>query len=196
MPINSKPLGSLTTLAHQFITQHLPPEAIVIDATLGNGHDALFLAQTVGEKGQLYGFDIQMAAIEQTTERLNNHSVTASCQLFHQCHSTMINCIPSDLHGRIAAIMFNLGYLPHGNKDIITRSETTLLALQQATVLLGANGILTILSYPGHPGGSDETQQVNQWIAELDEQFEKKCYFDPDNPKSPVLFLLKKTSSI
>ncbi len=189
MQKQSKPSQSLVTLAHQSLIQHLRPGDIAIDATLGNGHDALFLAQIIGEHGQLYGFDIQPAAIEKTTERLKHHSVTAAFKGFQQCHSTMTECIPLEQHGQIAAIMFNLGYLPRGDKHIITQTETTLSALKQAITLLAKNGILSILSYPGHPGGNEETQQVSQWVTEL-KNCEKKYYCDPDNPKSPVLFLL------
>ncbi len=35
---------------------------IVIDATMGNGHDTQFLAELVGENGHVYAFDIQESA--------------------------------------------------------------------------------------------------------------------------------------
>ena len=45
---------------------------IVIDATMGNGHDTHFLAELVGESGHVYAFDIQEAALMNTAERLGN----------------------------------------------------------------------------------------------------------------------------
>ena len=41
-----------------------------MDATVGNGHDTVFLARLVGETGKVIGFDIQEQAIKNTTERL------------------------------------------------------------------------------------------------------------------------------
>lgn len=35
---------------------------IVVDATMGNGHDTQFLAELVGENGHVYAFDIQESA--------------------------------------------------------------------------------------------------------------------------------------
>ncbi|SUM33655.1 SAM-dependent methyltransferase, MraW methylase family [Staphylococcus gallinarum] len=44
--------------AKSLITSHVNSESIVIDATCGNGHDTLFLAEQVPD-GKVYGFDIQ-----------------------------------------------------------------------------------------------------------------------------------------
>ncbi|MCL6617576.1 MAG: class I SAM-dependent methyltransferase, partial [Anoxybacillus ayderensis] len=46
---------------------------VVVDATVGNGHDTLYLAERVGESGHVFGFDIQAQAIENTTKRLREH---------------------------------------------------------------------------------------------------------------------------
>ena len=45
--------------------------AFVIDATVGNGYDTVYLAGKVGETGREYGFDVQMEAIGATRARLN-----------------------------------------------------------------------------------------------------------------------------
>ena len=57
MAPNKQP--SLLNLAHQHIQKRLQDGAIVIDATIGNGHDTLFLARRVATTGLVYGFDIQ-----------------------------------------------------------------------------------------------------------------------------------------
>jgi hypothetical protein len=64
--------------------------------------------------------------------------------------------------------MFNLGYLPGGDKAITTRSESTLVALSAACRLLSPQGIITIVAYPGHEGGGHETEQVRHWCEKLD----------------------------
>ena len=35
---------------------------IAVDATAGNGHDTLFLANLVGNDGYVYAFDVQQAS--------------------------------------------------------------------------------------------------------------------------------------
>ncbi|MDD3298972.1 MAG: rRNA methyltransferase, partial [Firmicutes bacterium] len=42
---------------------------LTVDATAGNGHDTLFFASLVGEKGAVYAFDIQQRALDITRER-------------------------------------------------------------------------------------------------------------------------------
>ncbi len=80
----------------------------------------------------------------------------------------MAEKIPVQYHGKISAIMFNLGYLPGGDKTIITLANSTLLALNGASRLLSAGGIITLLAYPGHDGGDIETVQVKNWCEQLD----------------------------
>ncbi len=46
---------------------------IAVDATAGNGHDTLFLANLVGETGFVYAFDIQQQAVDVTIQRLKEN---------------------------------------------------------------------------------------------------------------------------
>ena len=39
---------------------------IAVDATAGNGHDTLFLANLVGDNGYVYAFDVQKEAVDAT----------------------------------------------------------------------------------------------------------------------------------
>ena len=54
---------SLTEQAHNIIRKHLKVGGIAIDATVGNGHDTLFLAKQVETQGLVFGFDIQKQKI-------------------------------------------------------------------------------------------------------------------------------------
>lgn len=49
----------LTAIAQTYWEAVVRPGGCVVDATLGNGHDALVLARLVGPGGHLYGFDVQ-----------------------------------------------------------------------------------------------------------------------------------------
>jgi tRNA1(Val) A37 N6-methylase TrmN6 len=188
---------SLVKLAHQLIKTVVKPGDVVIDATAGNGYDTCFLAQWVGVNGEVYGFDIQQAAITASLHRLQNLPCATNVTLFHASHTTMANCIPKNHHGKISAIMFNLGYLPGGDKMLITQPATTLAALTMASNLLKVNGLISILAYPGHLGGVDETGQIAAWCQQLNPQ--AYCYDlyigNPDNAASPVLYIVRKLSS-
>ena len=115
--------------------------------------------------------------------------------LIHASHADMAEKIPVQYHGKISAIMFNLGYLPGGDKSIITQTDSTLTALNIASRMLSSNGIITILAYPGHQGGDLETDQVKNWCEQLDEdQFKISIVYSSENKESaPRLFVIRKT---
>ena len=184
---------SLVNSAHHFIKEHLQSGDIAIDATVGNGHDTLFLAHQVGPSGLVFGFDIQPAAIEATQLKFRLAGMD-NLTLIEASHATMSDQIPHPYHGKINAIMFNLGYLPGGNKTIITRSDSTLTALTNACQLLSDNGIITIMAYPGHTGGDLETDSVSTWCEHLDKQhFTSHQVPNPeDKPTAPKLFIIQK----
>ena len=158
----------LTDLAQAFIAPALAYGGYAVDATVGNGHDSLFLARGIGPGGRLYGFDVQAAAIDLTLGRLQQEGLAAGASLFHEGHERLAERLAGECGGRIQAIMFNLGYLPGGDRGVITRRETTLAALQACETLLMPGGRLTILAYTGHPGGETEADTVELWLNGLD----------------------------
>jgi hypothetical protein len=183
---------SLINIAHQHISALLLPGDIAIDATLGNGHDALFLMTLVAPSGQVFGFDIQLAAIAATQAK---SAGATGLTLIHASHALMAENIPVQYHGYIKAIMFNLGYLPGGDKSIITQTESTLSALNAATLLLAPDGIMTIMAYPGHAGGDLEAEQIQRWCEQLDNsKFSYQIlYSTVTSATAPRLFILRKT---
>jgi hypothetical protein len=191
---------SLVNVAHNLIRDVLQPGDIVIDATVGNGHDTLFLVEQVGPSGWVFGFDIQQAAIDSTRTKAGAHcKMLPEClTLLHASHTDMAEKIPVHYHGKISAIMFNLGYLPGGDKSIITQTDSTLTAINIASRLLSSNGIITILAYPGHHGGDLETIQVIKWCEQLDkEQFNVGIFHSMEKKDSaPKLFVVCKMGQI
>jgi hypothetical protein len=105
----------------------------------------------------VYAFDIQEQALQLTRDRLDKEppGTLAEVTLHHQSHALMGECVPKYEHGRMGAIMFNLGYLPADSSDkrIMTETASTLTALEAAIELLRPGGIITIVLYPGHKGG-------------------------------------------
>ena len=188
------PAISLVKLAHSLIVKKIKPGDKVIDATLGNGHDALFLLELVKPDGKVFCFDIQLAAIELTKIKLQTTENNENLALIQASHADMPEHIPLAYHGKIKAIMFNLGYLPGGDKRIITQTESTLIALTKAGQLLSSAGIITVIAYPGHVGGNLETDCVTAWCLSLEPvQFEVRLYENQvDKPEAPKLFVIEK----
>ncbi|MEN8261627.1 MAG: class I SAM-dependent methyltransferase [Pseudomonadota bacterium] len=154
---------SLVDEAHSAVSDVLAPGEKAIDATVGNGHDTLFLAKGVAPGGVVFGFDIQERAIANTRERIEAEHPHCQIILIKDDHVRMPEHIPLTDHGAVSAVMFNLGYLPGGCKSIITSGPSTLAALNAAYVMLRPGGILSVVAYTGHPGGREEADAVKKW---------------------------------
>ena len=190
MPTFPKPIH----LAHQLIEKLVQPGDVVLDATLGNGHDALFLAGLVGKRGLVIGFDVQASAIETSAERMGENGVT-QYKFHHTGHENMAEVISHE-YLPLTAVMFNLGYLPNADKAIITTEQTTILALESALTLLRMGGLISIMCYPGHEGGDAESEAVSRWAQSLSRDDCRVARYGlhnaPNNP--PFLILVEKVS--
>jgi tRNA1(Val) A37 N6-methylase TrmN6 len=153
-----------TRLAHDWVASIARPGDLLIDATAGNGHDTLHLAQLAGPNGKVLAFDIQPAAIQSARTRIENAGLLDRVHLIQQSHA---NLADHAAPATASVIMFNLGYLPGQEHQLITTPGETLTALNAATSILKPGGLLTIICYPGHPGGDHETQAVLDWINTL-----------------------------
>ncbi len=158
--------GTLTRRAHQAIRETLMPGELAIDATAGNGFDALALCEAVGATGTVWAFDAQASAIE-SARRLLEGRGWRNVRLIHECHSRMTELVPPEHHGHVGAVMFNLGYLPRGDHSVTTQAATTRPALEQAFALLRPGGVITIVVYTAHQGGQEESQIVRDWLNRL-----------------------------
>ncbi len=179
---------SLVTEAHKTIQGTLSAASITLDATMGNGHDTLFLAR---HSAKVYAFDIQQAALDTTYQQVEKHHFTDKVVLIHDSHERMCQHIPADK--KMDVIMFNLGYLPRGNTAIITKTMSTLSALNQALKILSPSGIISILCYPGHTGGQEEMATVTNWYQQLNShQFAITLIHSmQETDQSPQLFILQ-----
>lgn len=145
----------------------IPQGGIAIDATVGNGHDTLFLAECVGPAGHVYGFDIQQDALASARQRLENEDVLSQVSLFLTGHEHMAEHVPEKEHGHVCAAMFNLGYLPGSDQTVITRAETSCRAVDAALGLMKKGGIISMVLYTGHPGGEEEARAVEDHCQSL-----------------------------
>lgn len=179
-----------TALAHVIASQIVPAGALVIDATCGNGHDTLHLARLVGPQGRLIAFDIQAQAIENTQQRLKSENLhDGRVTLIQACHSTLGKHVASRA---CTLIMFNLGYLPGGDRSRTTTVRTTLAALDAAMSILLPGGMLMVTCYPGHVEGANEARHMESWMKCAASSGHKIARYDQPFTQgiAPVLWLV------
>lgn len=185
-----KPFRPLTALAQEAVGRFLVAGSLAIDATAGNGHDTLFLAQRVGPNGRVVAFDIQATALYKTRARLDEAGLQARLTCHHCNHDRLLEQLPGDWAGRVSAVMFNLGYLPGADKTVVTQAGSTVRALDQALTALRPGGLLSLLLYRGHAGAQEETDAVEAWSEALSPEHRRQVQESP----GPVLYLIEKAS--
>jgi hypothetical protein len=150
-------------LSHLLLQRFVHPGDRVVDATCGNGHDTLLLAGLAGPCGRVWAFDIQPEALDATAARLAEADIIDAVVLIHAGHETMA----AHCYGPLKAVVFNLGYLPGGDRTIVTRPESTLAGLEQALGILEPGGVVIITLYPGHEGGQQERTLLETRLVKL-----------------------------
>ena len=171
-------LTDAVTQAHALWKAWLCPGDGVIDATMGNGKDTDLLSQLV-PNGYVASFDIQESAFRRTSERLKDRSNV----MLHLRSHEEIDQIPLPYPPRL--IVYNLGYLPGGDKGITTLRESTLRSLDAAVRCLAPDGAISIVCYSGHPGGREEEDAVWGWAETLVGWNVQRSRFE--RPNTPTL---------
>ena len=144
-------------LSHDIIS-NLSKKIVAIDATLGNGHDSLFLANEVKK---VFSFDIQSLAIKRSKKRLIN---AKNVQIIND---SFVN-ITKYYRGNIDLALFNLGFLPGSNKKIITKKEDTLGAI--LSILPKAKNIIVVF-YTKHDN-NEEYEFVTKQLKDFNIDFD------------------------
>ncbi len=142
-------------LSHHCVKMVVKPDDTVVDATCGNGHDTLFLARLV-PRGRVLAFDISPLAIANTAARLKEHGVSDRVELFQEDFRNLRAYVTSP----VAAIMFNLGYLPGASRETATKAQHSKQAVETAVNLIRPGGVVTVVCYSGHQGGAEETREI------------------------------------
>lgn len=187
----------LTEIAHTRLADHLQAGDRTIDATAGNGHDTAFLADKVGVSGRVIAIDIQEDALAATRARLAAAGLLDRVHLVCADHCMHLATLAELPTGCVAAVLFNLGYLPGGDKSIKTTAANTELALDRARRLLRLNGLLCVTAYRGHEGGPEEAARVEEWMqkqSRVGDAIEKHVPESTNQP--PILWLLKKAGAL
>ena len=161
--------------------------------------------------GRLYAFDIQPEAVEATRELLRREGYGAELpdgaasgqadgadhlgRITVAClgHQQMLSCFEGlESMPEASAIVFNLGYLPGGDKQITTTTETTLDAVRDSLRLLKVNGLLCVTMYDGHPEGAEEKRALLHFAEELDSRLWHVSYISMLNQRNapPEILLI------
>ena len=160
---NRYELKNARYLAAEAMQRLVQPGDTVVDATMGNGGDTLFLCRLVGENGHVYAIDIQPEAMARTKERLDVEEICTRVSFSLNGHQHLREIVGEP----VQAVMFNLGWLPGGNHACTTCVETTLKALQQAVELILPGGMVSVCVYPGHDEGTKELDAVTSFCSML-----------------------------
>lgn len=176
-------------IVHTLLAKIVLTGDTVLDATAGNGGDTLVLARLVGKEGRVFAFDIQESALKETKRRLEEAGLVARVSLIHAGHENL-HQVPT---GDLRAAVFNLGYQPGGDMNIITRAQTTLTALETVLSRLLPGGVAILTVYWGHPGGPEEKSAVEDYAAGLPAgEWDVARLSFPNRLQAPLVIALQK----
>lgn len=176
---NKSILNRVNLIYERFIK----PGDIVVDATCGNGNDTLALSKLAKD---VYAFDVQTGAINNTKEILKKNERN-NVTLINDSHE-YIDKYLKKYKRKISLITFNLGYLPSGNKKIMTNHKSTVNAIKKGLNLLNKKGIILVTCYP-HEEGKKEAKEIINYLT--DNKIAYKIYRNTDNNNAPFLIEIK-----
>ena len=152
--------------SHEYVKSIVQIGDTVIDATMGNGHDTVFLAGLVGDSGKVFAFDIQEDAITNTHARLEQQGLAERCELIRDGHENMAQYVNQS----VKLVIFNLGYRPGGDHSLCTRGDTTIRAIQAAFDKLITGGLIILVIYHGGDSGFEERDFLLKELPNFDPQ--------------------------
>ncbi|MEA4833463.1 MAG: class I SAM-dependent methyltransferase [Oscillospiraceae bacterium] len=179
----------LISLEKSFVAPHLKKGGVAVDFTMGNGHDTLYLSDSIGIEGKVYAFDIQKIAVDSTRALLQKEALYNNYTLICDSHANIEQYVKEP----ICVGIFNLGYLPGGDKSITTMRASTLAAVNAGINLLGNDAILLIAVYPGHAEGTAEGEMLISHLQTLDRKiYCVGCFKIINSPSSPFFISIEK----
>ena len=152
-------MNGILELVNKFIDDNVNDKMICCDMTCGNGNDTLHLCKL---SSFVYGFDIQQIAIDNTKDKLIKESVT-NYKLILDSHEN----IDKYIDNKIDLFIYNLGYLPRGDKSITTIPSSTISSLKKALDMLNEQGKIVMVIYTGHEMGKKEEKELIPFVNDL-----------------------------
>ncbi|MCT4594699.1 MAG: class I SAM-dependent methyltransferase [Anaeromicrobium sp.] len=188
--MENRSLTKITNIAWSMVENCLYEGCVTLDGTMGNGNDTVFLREKIGNTGKVYSFDIQDLAIENTRKKLEEKNFISNVELIKDGHENLDKYIKEEIDGAI----YNLGFLPKGDKSITTLGENTVIALQKTLNILKRSGIMVISIYYGHEKGLEEKDMVLDYVHNLDSKkyhvIKMEFFNQKNNP--PILVAIER----
>ncbi|MGP4072951.1 class I SAM-dependent methyltransferase [Piscibacillus sp. B03] len=156
-------MKQIIPFAHSLLDETVSKGSVVVDATLGNGHDSLFLSELVGESGHVYSFDVQEEAIRESEKLFAKHDVHNVTTILNG-HEKAGDELGRRSVESIDGCIFNLGFLPGSDKAVTTNSSTTIEAIDQIFLKLKPERYIVIVIYPGHEEGQAEKNELLTYL--------------------------------
>lgn len=192
--LRAKYINKITEVNKIFLDKIVQKGDIVIDATMGNGYDTIYLGNLVGENGKVYAFDVQEEAIKSTKKKVERDNMTDRVELILDGHQNLDKYVKEE----VSCVVFNLGYLPRAKHVVITKPDTTLEAIKKSLKLLKPNGIISIAAYIGHEGGLEEKNYICEYLNNLNQNEFNVLHMQFTNQinNPPQLILIEKKGDI
>lgn len=174
-------------LAKDRLSETKCEDGVYVDFTMGRGRDTLFLA-SLCPRGKVYAFDIQPSALEQTSALLAENGIK-NAELILDSHHNFRKYVKGQIDGGL----FNLGFLPGGDRSLTTRTDTTVLAVKEAMSALKVGGALGVAVYPGHPEGEREGKMLQEYFFTVDKKdYDIFIYRLLNVPDSPYMMIAER----
>lgn len=188
--LRAKYINKITEVNKIFLEKIIEKGHVVIDATMGNGYDTVYLGNLVGETGKVYAFDVQEEALSSTRKKVVRDNMEHRIELILDGHENLDKYVKEE----VSCVVFNLGYLPRAKHMVITKPDTTLQAIKKSLELLKPNGIISIAAYIGHEGGLDEKNHICEYLDNLDQKQYNVLHMEFTNQinNPPQLILVEK----
>ncbi len=162
---------------------------VFVDATCGRGSDTIFMAKLLSTIGHVYSYDIQQIALDYTLDELkkeNIENVTLKLKSHEFIDETNLDLI-----------IYNLGYLPNGDKSITTNHESTMASLKKvlSRFWLNPDMLIIIVLYPWHEEGKIESSMIDEYVKSLSSKDFLVCkYQNYNRPTSPYILTISKNN--
>ncbi len=171
-------MKNVLQFSKQLLEEHISKDGVVVDATVGNGNDTLFLCERFK---YVYGFDIQSQAIQTTHKVLDEFQ---NYELILDSHANVDKYV-SECNGAI----FNLGYLPNHDHSITTNATSTIEAVEKLMTIV-KQGIIVIVVYRGHDDAK-EAVALEKFLSNVDKKYDVLKYEFINRSTSPYILAIK-----
>lgn len=158
--------NNVNSIFRIIVSEKLKFGNVAVDATVGNGNDIEYILKKVGQRGFVYGFDIQEIAIKNTENRLLENICSKNFKLICDGHENVDKYIDRNIDFAV----FNLGYLPKSDHSVITKASTTIASIEKLKNILKPSGLIVISAYLGHKGGMEEYLKLLEYTKSIDQR--------------------------